>query len=181
MEGDQRIDKLMFPVAQAIKRNLKGDGFTDIYNRAYEAVMEVMDALDTSAKVTAQQIAENGKNLQRAEKAEKENTRLREQSRCDLCTEPATYHLCQIHMDDMRFLDTFSTADNEYPIDHEMVLWTSGSDTYIGGYDKANGGWFGQEDNSDADKPVGDVVWCRLPDMQTMYTMTNNKGDPCQK
>jgi hypothetical protein len=52
-------------------------------------------------------------------------------------------------MDDMRFLDTFSTADNEYPTDHEMVLWQDESgDTYIGGYEAKNGGWFGQDDKS---------------------------------
>lgn len=73
MEGDKRIDALMIPVYAAIKRNVKNrDAVTDIYNRAYEALMNSMDALDVSAAVTAKQIAENAKNLQRAEKAEAE-------------------------------------------------------------------------------------------------------------
>lgn len=71
MEGDPRVDRLMYPVELAIKRHVKdSDAITDIYNRTYEALMMSMDALDVSAKVTAKQIAENAKNLQRAEKAE---------------------------------------------------------------------------------------------------------------
>ena len=73
MKGDERIDVLMIPVLSAIKRHVKDkDAVTDIYNRAYEALMNSMDALDVSAKVTAKQISENAKNLQRAEKAEAE-------------------------------------------------------------------------------------------------------------
>jgi len=71
MQGDPKVDELMRPVLAAIKRHVKNsDAITDIYNRAYEAVMEVQDALNVSAAVTAQQIAENAKNLQRAEAAE---------------------------------------------------------------------------------------------------------------
>lgn len=71
MQGDPRVDDLMRPVRAAILRHVKnGDAVTEIYNRAYEAVMEVQDALNVSAAVTAKQIAENAKNLQRAEKAE---------------------------------------------------------------------------------------------------------------
>jgi hypothetical protein len=71
MQGYQKVDELMRPVHAAIKRHVKdGTAVTDIYNRAYEAVMEVQDALNVSAAVTAQQIAENAKNLQRAEAAE---------------------------------------------------------------------------------------------------------------
>ena len=78
MEGDKRIDKLMIPVRAAIKRHVKNrDAITEIYNRVYEALMNSMDALDVSAAVTAKQIAENAKNLQRAEKAEAENAALR--------------------------------------------------------------------------------------------------------
>ena len=40
MQGDKRIDKLMLPVLNAINRHVKDrDAKTDIYNRAYEAVM----------------------------------------------------------------------------------------------------------------------------------------------
>lgn len=77
MQGDPKIDDLMRPVNAAIRRHVKdAAAVTDIYNRAYEAVMEVQDALNVSAAVTAQQIAENAKNLQRAEAAEAENERL---------------------------------------------------------------------------------------------------------
>lgn len=72
MQGDEKIDNLMLPALRALDRHVKDrDAKTEIYNRAYEALMEVMDALDVSAKVTAKQIAENAKNLQRAEAAEK--------------------------------------------------------------------------------------------------------------
>ena len=93
---------------------------------------------------------------------------------CDLCTEPATYHLCQVHMDDMRFLDTFSTDEGDYPIGNEMTLWQDeNGETYIGGYDKDNGGWFGQEDDSHwyALEQPKTVIWCPLPDLSKMYKM----------
>ena len=78
MEGDSRIDELMQPVRTAIERHVKDrSAIAEIYNRAYEAVMNSMDALDTSAKVTAKQIAENSKNLQRAKKADAENKELK--------------------------------------------------------------------------------------------------------
>lgn len=71
MQGDPKVDELMRPVLAAIKRHVKNsDAITDIYNRAYEAVMNSMDVIDTSAKVAAKQIAESAKNLQRAEAAE---------------------------------------------------------------------------------------------------------------
>lgn len=44
MQGDPRIDVLMQPVKAAIRRHGKSqDAFTDIYNRAYEAIMKSMD------------------------------------------------------------------------------------------------------------------------------------------
>lgn len=43
MQGDPRIDELMRPVMAAIKRHVKNkDAVTEIYNRAYEALM-IMD------------------------------------------------------------------------------------------------------------------------------------------
>ena len=38
--GDERVEKYMPPVAEAIQRHIKwpSQEFTDIYNRAYEAV-----------------------------------------------------------------------------------------------------------------------------------------------
>ena len=44
MQGDPKVDELMRPVLAAIKRHVKNsDAVTDIYNRAYEAVMNSMD------------------------------------------------------------------------------------------------------------------------------------------
>ena len=44
MQGDPRIDELMRPVMAAIKRHVKNeDAVTEIYNRAYEALMISMD------------------------------------------------------------------------------------------------------------------------------------------
>ena len=41
--GDERVDKEMKPVSEALDRHLeKGDAWTDIYNRAYEVVYKVM-------------------------------------------------------------------------------------------------------------------------------------------
>lgn len=49
MEGDPRIDKLMWPVLTAIKRHIKDkDAETEIYNRAYEAIMISMEANEPS-------------------------------------------------------------------------------------------------------------------------------------
>jgi len=78
MQGDPRVDRLIYPVELAIRRHVKdSDAITDIYNRAYEALMEVTEALDVSAKVTAKQIAKSAFDLQRAERAEAENAELR--------------------------------------------------------------------------------------------------------
>lgn len=47
MQGDAKVDELMRPVHAAIKRHVKdGDAVTEIYNRAYEAVMNSMDVKD---------------------------------------------------------------------------------------------------------------------------------------
>ncbi len=44
MQGDPKVDELMNPVLAAIKRHVKDrDAVTDIYNRAYEAIMNSMD------------------------------------------------------------------------------------------------------------------------------------------
>ena len=108
-----------------------------------------------------------------------ENERLKEQERCDLCEEPATYHLCQAHMDEMRFMDTLSTDDGEYPQGNEMVLWQDSSgDVCVGGYDEKNGGWFGPDDTArwySFDQPKV-VIWCPLPDLLTMYHAGHLKG-----
>lgn len=39
--GDPRVEEFMFPVRAAIQRHLPwpSDEFTDVYNRAYEAVL----------------------------------------------------------------------------------------------------------------------------------------------
>lgn len=79
MQGDPRIDRLMYPVELAIRRHVKDrQAHIDIYNRAYEAILSSMDALDVSAQVTAKQIAESAKSLQRALVLQAENERLRE-------------------------------------------------------------------------------------------------------
>lgn len=44
MEGNYYVDNLMFPVLLAIKKHIKdSDAITEIYNRAYEALMEELD------------------------------------------------------------------------------------------------------------------------------------------
>ena len=44
MEGNSKVDELMRPVRSAIERHVKdNDAVTDIYNRAYEALMNSMD------------------------------------------------------------------------------------------------------------------------------------------
>ena len=48
MEGNSKVDALMFPVMAAIRRHVENpDAVTDIYNRAYEAVMNSMTVMDT--------------------------------------------------------------------------------------------------------------------------------------
>jgi hypothetical protein len=47
MQGDPRVDDLMRPVNVAIRRHVKdAAAVTDIYNRAYEALMISMDVKD---------------------------------------------------------------------------------------------------------------------------------------
>ena len=44
MEGNENIDALMMPVLDAIRRHVKDkDAITDIYNRAYEALLISME------------------------------------------------------------------------------------------------------------------------------------------
>ena len=44
MEGNKRVDELMLPVLNAINRHVKDrDAKTDIYNRAYEALLISME------------------------------------------------------------------------------------------------------------------------------------------
>ena len=47
--GDPRVEQFMSPVAEAIKRHIDwpSDEFTDIYNRAYEAVWAAIRKYDT--------------------------------------------------------------------------------------------------------------------------------------
>ena len=48
MQGDPVVDRLMQPVEKALQRHgIKGEARTDIYNRAYEAVMNSMVVMDT--------------------------------------------------------------------------------------------------------------------------------------
>lgn len=61
MDGDPRIDKLMLPVAKAIKDSLNGKWSSGIYNRAYEAVMQVVeenDNLKARAEAAEARVAE---------------------------------------------------------------------------------------------------------------------------
>lgn len=52
--GDDRVEKFMPPVAAAIKRHVKwpSDEYTDIYNRAYEAVYAAIQASETERQLT---------------------------------------------------------------------------------------------------------------------------------
>lgn len=47
--GDSRVEEFMLPVADAIKRHVKWPSpeFTDIYNRAYEAVYNAIKKYDS--------------------------------------------------------------------------------------------------------------------------------------
>lgn len=48
MQGDPRVDILMNPVDAAIRRYVKNrDAATEVYNRAYEAVINSMDIIKT--------------------------------------------------------------------------------------------------------------------------------------
>jgi len=47
--GDSRVEPYMKPVAEALNRHLdKGKAWTDIYNRAYEAVYKALEGEDKS-------------------------------------------------------------------------------------------------------------------------------------
>lgn len=55
--GDQRVEKYMPKVREAIERNIPG-GCTDIYNRAYEAVYQaIIDAEKTPINAMNQSAA----------------------------------------------------------------------------------------------------------------------------
>ena len=45
MQGDPRVEDFMEPVSIAIKRHVEypSNAYTDIYNRAYEAIMKAID------------------------------------------------------------------------------------------------------------------------------------------
>lgn len=48
MQGNPDIDILMMPTSKAIKKHVKDrDAITEIYNRAYEAVIIIMEVKDT--------------------------------------------------------------------------------------------------------------------------------------
>ena len=68
-QGNEKVDELMRPVLDAIRRHVKDrDAITDIYNRAYEAVINSMDELNRClqfANTTAMEMKH------RAEAAEK--------------------------------------------------------------------------------------------------------------
>lgn len=53
--GDERVEKFMPPVAEAIKRHVEwpSDAYTDIYNRAYEAVFAALEGQLTPNAVDA--------------------------------------------------------------------------------------------------------------------------------
>lgn len=54
MEGNRRVEELMMPVNEAIKRHVKypSDGFTDIYNQAYVAVMKALEETERSPTIS---------------------------------------------------------------------------------------------------------------------------------
>ena len=59
MQGNEKADQLMLPVSRALDRHVKDrDAKTEIYNRAYEALMEVMDALNIAQKRIGELLAE---------------------------------------------------------------------------------------------------------------------------
>jgi len=77
-QGNEKVDELMRPVLDAIRRHVKDrDAITDIYNRAYEAVINSMDELNRClqfANTTAMEMKH------RAEAAEKRITALEEEN-----------------------------------------------------------------------------------------------------
>ena len=51
MEGTKEIDEIMWPVLSAIKKHVKqSDAVTEIYNRAYEALMISIDVNEIKEK-----------------------------------------------------------------------------------------------------------------------------------
>lgn len=57
MQGDPKVDELMRPVLAAIERHVKDrDAVTEIYNRAYEAVMNSMDVKPAACRACARRI-----------------------------------------------------------------------------------------------------------------------------
>lgn len=59
MQGNPDIGILMIPTKKAIKKHVKDrDAFTEIYNRAYEAVMISMEAKEADINKLKAEIAE---------------------------------------------------------------------------------------------------------------------------
>ena len=57
MQGDPKVDELMRPVMAAIKRHVKdSDAKTDIYNRAYEAIMISMEVNKSRAEKAEEKV-----------------------------------------------------------------------------------------------------------------------------
>ncbi len=57
MQGNPDIDVLMIPTSKAIKKYVKDrDAFTEIYNRAYEAVVISMEAKDAELEAENEKI-----------------------------------------------------------------------------------------------------------------------------
>ena len=74
MEGDPVVDRLMKPVLDAlIRHGQRGDARTDVYNRAYEAVMNSMVVMDTMREQLSKANA-------RADTAERDLAALRERT-----------------------------------------------------------------------------------------------------
>jgi hypothetical protein len=98
---------------------------------------------------------------------EKLQAQNRESETCDLCKEKATYHLCQVHLDELRWPDVYRSVDGDFPPENQMALvQEEGEDIFIGGYDEKREKWYCESSYIDTDKPV---YWCYLFDPKRVY------------
>ncbi|MUT66042.1 hypothetical protein [Paenibacillus sp. NEAU-GSW1] len=111
--GDSRVETYMHPISEAISRHIsKGDSWTDIYNRSYEAVFKAIK--DQELNVLANK---NNHAIDRALAAEKERDELRE--RVEKLEKELVAHKCP----------DCAVTDFEYCPEHHSArteIWSGG-------------------------------------------------------